>query len=115
MKKAIVLLVIVSLFTPSLGFSFPLNKYDLGPNAQCVYNCFQTAAIVAAWAAVLTGCFPLNSPASLSTSSSDGFRYAAPNGHPYGLGDNAWCVYNAMSAFYFFFWSCCQGCFLPDP
>jgi hypothetical protein len=113
MKKAVVLLVIVSLVAPALA-SAGNNEHEvcespfgLGQNACCVYNCFQEAEIIGAWSDVLTECFSLNSGDSLSTSSTDGTR-EAEGGNPFGLGDNAWCVWWFSSSFWFNFSGCIQ-------
>jgi hypothetical protein len=114
MKKAVVLLVIVSLFVPSLAFAgpppaaFKCAVDGLGPNACCVYNCFLTAAIVDAWIDILTNCFGFVGP--VSTSSADGTREAA------SIGPNAQCIGGALSQNFNFLGFCVQTeCFLQAP
>jgi hypothetical protein len=101
MKKAIVLIVLVSLFVPSFAYA----NYGLGPNAECVYNCFGTAAIITAWTLVLTNCFGLVGSGSLSNSFADGTREAAGS---LNLGPNAWCVYQnwVQTLYWYNFWTC---------
>jgi hypothetical protein len=99
MKKVVVLLVVVSLFVPSLAFAgappvaFKCVFGDIGPNACCVYNCFDEAPLVTAWLWVQQNCFNLNSSASLSNSFAVDTREAAVN-NQFNLGQNAYCVYS---------------------
>jgi hypothetical protein len=121
MKKLVVLLVIVSLFVPSLAFAGPppvafkcvvdgLGVNGLGPNACCVYGCFLTAAFVDAWIHILDICFGSVGGGSLSTSSADGTREAV------AIGPNAQCIGGFLSQNLNFFWFCVQtSCFSQTP
>jgi hypothetical protein len=116
MKKAVIALVIVSLFAPSLAFSSldPVqfcqdnNLGHLGPNACCVYACFDDAKMIAMWASILANCFPIVGGIAFSA---EGTRQTAN----FGLGPNASCVYDWSSPFWFKFRSCVKNeCFPSD-
>jgi hypothetical protein len=110
MKKVVAILIVVIVCIPSVA---PAPSFSLGPNAACVYKCFDKADIVQAWLDVMDKCFSLNSGDALSASSTDGTLEAAGN----GIGPNAFCVHAFFwGNFYFeFFWECIQGnCFREE-
>jgi hypothetical protein len=92
MKKVVAILIIVIVCIPSVA---PAPLPPLGPNAKCVYKCFDKAEITKVWAGALgLGCLAVKATNKSVTLSADGDREAA--GNPFNLGPNADCVYTFL-------------------